>query len=244
VAAAVPESDPYHNAVVRWLEGFNCESNIAPAQLFEKTSGNIIRNLSLKEMYWLDIYPYETNRIAVSMGAPSPQPLALEQVNTSLAHPAYTNVRMTAYMMITNVQTGGRLFGRRAYTGAHAPYTVQGLSGESSAEGYSDASPNWTSATYRVTGNLMRNEGIWRSLRYFVFDDNSFGKPGEPDAFTAEIDIWDPFSALSPIYTQSDVRWWPLRGVENPVIKAKMDDAEKPPVRVRTLRRQNRLPVE
>ena len=137
-------------------------------------------------------------------------------------------------MMITNRETGE----------AHAPYTIQGLSNESSADDYNENSQNWTSATYKVTGQIQKpKEKVWRPLCYFVFDRNSFVPQGQPNEFTAEIDVWDPYSSKSPIYTDPDVRWWPYRGNgggQNIWYKAILNEELKP-VRVRILRPTNRL---
>ena len=224
VDSLVPAGDSYRNAIVKWLEGYNCESNIVLAQFQKKSQSYAGDHISLKEMYWLDIYPFQTNRLVVGLEPIGDVPIPPENIVSNAVLPAYTNVKVKAYMMITNIETGE----------AHAPYTVQGLGNESSAYDYSELSPNWTSATYKVVGMLVGIESVWRSLAYFVFDENSFVPRGQPDEFTSLIEVWDPFSSLTPIYSDQDARWWPYRG-NNILFKAKLDEEAKP-VRVRILK--------
>ena len=229
IDSLIPATDSYHDAVVRWLEGYNCESNIVMTEFQLRNQAYNDKYLSLKEMYWLDIYPFQTNRLVVGIDPLGPVPVPEAQIDTTTSLPALTNMRVRVYMMITNRETGV----------AYAPNTIQGLSNESSGTDYSESSSNWTSATYKVVGNLLTIEGKWRPLRYFVFDSNSFLPKGHPKEFTAEIDVWDPFSSKTPIYTDPDVRWWPYRG-NDPVLKATLNEGLKP-VRVDILKPQSYL---
>ena len=230
----IPPSDPYHDAVVRWLENFGHEEEIIPAELQALSREYNGKHLSLKEMYWLDIYPFQTNRLVVGFTeATHPVTVPEDQIDHTQPIPALTNLRMRVYMMITNRETGV----------AHAPYTIQGLSNESSANDYT-GDQQWTSATYKVMGKLQNpKENVWRSLRYFVFDRDSFVPKGEPNEFTAEIDVFDPFSSQSPIYTDPDVRWWPYSGNgggANIYYKTMLNEQNKP-LSVPILRPTNRL---
>jgi len=223
----IPVTDPYHDAVVRWLENFNCESNIVMAEIQLRDNEYKGKHLSLKEMYWLDIYPFQTNRLVVGVSPPAEHPIPEDQIDYSTPLPALTNMRVNVYMMITNMESKSGE--------AYAPYTIQGLSNESSATDYSETSLNWTSATFKVFGNLLTIEGKWRPLRYFVFDHGSFRPKGDPAGeFTADIEVWDPFSSKTPIYTDPDVRWWPYRGAK-PVMKTMVNEELKP-VRVEILK--------
>jgi hypothetical protein len=225
VDALIPPDDPYHNAVVKWLEHFGAEREIIPAEMQLRYQDFKDHYLSLKEMYWMDIYPFQTNRLIIGVSAPTPIAIPDASIDYTAPYPAYTNVRLSVYMMITNRETGE----------CHAPYTIQGLNyPDETSVNYSDLSPNWTSATFKVVGNLMTIEGKWRPLRYFVFDNNSFNPPGHVKEYEAEVEVWDPFSSKSPIYTDPDVRWWPYRGI-NPVFQSRMNEELKP-VRVRVMK--------
>ena len=230
----IPATDPYHDAAVRWLESFGEEKDIIPAELQFKGRDYDGMHISLKEMYWLDIYPFQTNRLVVGFTeATRPVTVPEDQIDHTQPIPALTNLRMRVYMMITNRETGV----------AQAPYTIQGLSNESSANDYT-GDQQWTSATYKVIGQLQNpKENVWRPLRYFVFDRDSFLPKGDPNEFTAEIDVFDPYSSQSPIYTDPDVRWWPYSGNgggANIFYKTMLNEQNKP-LSVPILRPTNRL---
>ena len=202
----------YTPAVMQWLAGgstllgggrafANQGGAIYPAK-FVCISGEEIRDLTLTEMYWLDIDPTREGMVLKGGMVRPPTKVIWEKPSYTevVGGQTVTNLRVGVYMMISN-----RL--DAAYT-PHAPYTIRGVvPGSSSA---TDSS-GWTSATFKVTGYLsngrddLKPEGTkWLPLRYFVFDENSFGAD-----FTATIEIDDPFQEPSPAYYQG---WWQYVG--------------------------------
>jgi hypothetical protein len=198
----------YTPAVMQWLSGgstlrgggkafANQGGAVYPAK-FVGINGNEIRDLTLTEMYWLDIDPTWEGMVLKGGMVRPPSKVVWQRPSyiENIGSQTVTNLRVGVFMMISNrLDTAYR---------PHAPYTIRGVvPGSSSA---TDSS-GWTSATFKVTGYLgngkdeLKPEGTkWLPLRYFVFDENSFDSD-----FTAVIEIDDPFQEPSPAYYQG---WW------------------------------------
>ena len=123
----------------------------------------------------------------------------------------------------------------------YPPDHLQGL--EPGSTSYDSASgttytgsPNWTSVTFKVTGALQNGyaNNTWVPLRWFVFGPDSFGAPGTPDAYTATIEVSDPFTTYSPAY---DEGWYDYIG--SPVFYSWQIDESRRPRSVEMLKKDS-----
>ena len=198
----VAETSRYRDAIVKWLvRGADAHGNawhdpdatdLGLAD-FAALSGHVVTNMSLTEMYWLDIDPTWNDhdiRFVAGIDAP-PMP---ELVPGYHGTEALTNVTMSVFMQITNSNPA-------ATAKAWAPYVLQGADFENNSWAYADDSANWswTNATFKITGILANgltsedNRLNWIPLRWFVFAPDSF------DAnFRSTITVADPYSTESP----------------------------------------------
>ncbi len=180
-------ADPYYNAVMAWLSAFGDKSdaNGFVGAEFWSLGDEKVGTLGVKDMYWLNINPTESNWVfKAGMGAldgasaVAPKPDLLEGL---------TNVCVQVTMMITNTVTGE----------AFAPDRIQGIEPNTDSRAYDGKTGNWPGATFQICGALQRTDrpDIQRAfypLRWFVFGPDSFRN------FKAEIEINDPHSESSP----------------------------------------------
>ena len=217
------ENNKYTPAVIDWLvKGTMLKDVYGTGQDWPDSDGEIylarwtsikagfgVRDMTLTQMYWLDICPTISNQLLVA-GVYSPTPHIVTKTDGS----SLTNVRMTVFMMLTNdTETVSSPY----YGKAWAPYVIRGLEPGSTSWGYSASSDyGWTNASFKVTGILANgqthcdNENNWIPLRWFVFDDESFRKPDGPEpekAFTADVELLDPYSTESPAYSEGWGTW-------------------------------------
>ena len=217
VRSRIDPNDPYYDAIVYWLcNSFATgDATIKPAY-FIGLSGAVTNEMSLKQMYWLDIPPDEGGWIfragmgGLTPGVPNSQPVTpVERIN-SLTGEKYTNVQVKIFMQLTNKNSNV----------CYAPDHLQGLQPGSSSYSYTGY-PNWTSVTFKVTGALQNGyaNNTWTPLRWFVFGPNSF------DAnYTATIEISDPFTKNSPAYSEG---WYDYPGT--PVFYSwQLDEVRRP----------------
>ena len=218
----IAPNDPYLPAVMNWLSkgvtggpdgsGLPFEGDsIVGAPCRNAADGNFITNLTVKEMYWLDIDPTSGKwefwqGLGELAGNRSTTPVACEKVRPATAAWPETNTNRlyTATMMITNVAARTEDYPRGGI--AYAPYRLQGLANERSDD--RATYPNgWTSVTAKVKMALVKRAGSggqdvsdrFMTMRTFVFGPGSFGaSPGHP--FAARIEILDPYSKSSPGY--------------------------------------------
>ena len=204
-------SDPrYIPAVVDWLlkgktlrGDFEGGDVFAPAEFWSHWSHQKIGDLSLLEMYWLDMDPTVSNLVLEAGFAKPATPHVIDPAYNADA--SLTNVQMSVFMMISNrtEDTSSRWYGQ-----AWTPYTLRGLEpGSNSRDDYPGATTGWTSVTFKVTGIIANgftgvdNPEDWIPLRWFVFDENSFAPlDGSADAGTAKIEVADPRTDKSPVY--------------------------------------------
>ncbi len=204
-------SDPrYIPAVVDWLlkgrtlrGDFEGGDVFAPAEFWSHWSHQKIGDLSLLEMYWLDMDPTVSNLVLEAGFAKPATPHVIDPAYNADA--SLTNVQMSVFMMISNKteDTSSRWYGQ-----AWTPYTLRGLEpGSNSRDDYPGATTGWTSVTFKVTGIIANgftgvdNPEDWIPLRWFVFDENSFAPlDGSADAGTAKIEVADPRTDKSPVY--------------------------------------------
>lgn len=199
------EEEPYHPYVVKWLQdnyGDYEPEDIKLAGYYDLSFENKVRDLSLTEMYQLDINPVEQCRFVAGIGDPG-------NIGGPSAWPVYTkrgeipvtNVQMTVFMMITNTVTGE----------AYPPHVLNGIA-QNSRDFVADAggaawdSTSWTSVTFKVSCRLAEKVGTeepgWVPLKWYFFDDDSFGAAGSDFPFRARLEVEDPFKPWSPAYSE------------------------------------------
>ena len=197
------ENNRYTPAIMKWLENAcDVDYNDWPegdtvylADVLD-LENNVVTNLSLTEMYWLDMCPTITNQCLIAAILEAPD-IIRPRSKTDIE--ARTNLSMTVYMMMSNrtEDVASPYYGK-----AWKPTVLRGLEPGSNSRDYADAKYAWTSETFKVTGLLLNgltsasNRENWIPVRYFVFDENSFTEDGR-----AQIQIDDPHSSASPGYT-------------------------------------------
>ena len=180
------EGNRYTDAIMKWLSDgvtlrTDADGNPIPfanpngeIRLADQLdmAGNVVTNLTLNEMYWLDMDPTMGDLVLKGgidirgpAGEKEPVPLSL-------------------YMMISN-RTDATFV-------PYAPYTIRGLEPDSESATYEGA---WKAATFRIAGCLLGLGNDYLDLKSYVFGPNSFG----PD-FTSRILLDNPFYPPSPGY--------------------------------------------
>ncbi|MGN0832123.1 MAG: hypothetical protein ACI4RD_00560 [Kiritimatiellia bacterium] len=186
----------YTPAVLAWLARGSCGKTPAP---FANPGGeirlaeahdfadNYVCDLSLTEMYWLDMDPTVGGTVLQAGMSAAPYPVEVVRSGAGGAAIQCRDGVVEAMMKIYS-QTGA--------FAPYAPYTLNGIAPGSSSR---TSAAGWNSATFKVTFHLLNGQDdmkdpdmIWMPVRYFVFDDNSFG----PD-FKAKIQVVDPFYQFS-----------------------------------------------
>lgn len=169
---------------------------------FCKPSGEVVTNLTLTEMYWLDMDPTIGNLALLGGMAEAPHPLPARIWRDG--ETVVTNVGMVVYLMITNRNEG-------ASPASWSPYALRGLDPGSSTKDFvpGDVRLNsWKSETFKVTGRLLngltsnQTTANMMPLRWFVFTPDSF------DDGKAAIEILDPHSKQSVGYYTGWGEWW------------------------------------
>lgn len=204
----------YRDAIMHWMQKYDDTKDIQmakfrPLSKFSDTTGASDTQLSLEDMYWLNISPIEPGWLFVAgiggwgQGTDGAPVVAPYEYKNPVTGDVGTNVTIRMTMFLTNTVS---------HT-AHAPDRLQGL--EPGSTSYDSASgtvydpslnPNWTSVTFKVTGALQNGaaNNTWLPLRWFVFGPDSFD-----ENFTATIDIHDPFKPDSSTATAG---WGKYRG--------------------------------
>ena len=192
--------DPYTPAVMRWLVNGSASGSFVkpggPLSLakWQGLHSSTVTNLSVKEMYWLDIDPTEGGWW-----------LRGGTVDFK-GSPVYRKRRLNDYltMYYTNRQIRVKLYlSNDVSKVVYAPYRLQGLGGEQSDDATFTSA--WTSETFKVEAYLnngrANNKGFM-PFRWFVFGPNSFEPKGSSEGeYTSLIEILDPFSPSSPGYS-------------------------------------------
>ena len=186
--AGLDADGPYRDEVINWLEQFD-EKAIKLAWYYNATGTERIRQLSLTEMYWLDIPPTEQCQFwAGLVGDVRGVPVTYYNWIDGQQVPV-TNTRVQVSMLITNLET------RVAWP----PNCLQTVGNRRS-----DVEPpqrgEWPGVTFKVEAALLNlAPDNWIPLRFFVFDGASFPSGG-PQDHTVTIELWDPFDTASPTY--------------------------------------------
>ena len=186
----------YKPAIMKWLaegkagkggDAFANPNGPLVAAVYRGHDGSRSDPIDLVGMYWLDLDPTQGGwELWGGMGSYHGTLPVITTTNRthSIWGVTHTNIVFTAWLMITNTVTGGP---------AYPPYRLQGLNNEKSDE----YTGNWTSVTFKVSMQL-RAESLWRNLRYFVFDADSFSPATAAEPFTTSIEVMDPHSMQSP----------------------------------------------
>ena len=188
---------------------------------------SIITNMTLTEMYWLDMDP-TVGSLALKGGIVDVKPPNEER-----------NVELIAYLMITNRLSGD----------AWTPYVLRGLRPGETSWDYDNTGWGWTSVTFKVTGRISNGltgaeiRRDWIPLRWFVFHEDSFMSRWTPGEGTSVIQLHDPYSKESPGYTAG---WydWKLEYGELPVYFSWALDTRIKPVSVEVLKKENRYDTD
>ena len=231
----------YRDAILKWLEegktakgpwkNYGLEE-ICPVE-FRSLYGTVVTNLTLTQIYWLDIDPTISNQAFVAGMASAPLPAIRDGYYGS---EAVTNVKMSIKMFVTNTAENAEAYfnGKTAY----APYTLRGLEPGSLSK---DLAGNvaWTSVTFKVAGLLANgltsemNEKNWVPLRWFVFDDNSFDSD-----FITKVEVKDPLGTESPGYGAGWSDWVEEHGA-TPIFFKWAIDTKLKPFTVELLKKEN-----
>ena len=247
----VPEDDPYRDAIIDWLEGGtdlygNPFADVESGDIKLAThrswwTGAVMTNLTLREMYWLDMDPTIGNLSLI--GGITVDPHGIEHVVTRTIGESsviMTNRRVNVYMMISNenatVAAPTYPRGAHDFTTHWTPYVLRGLKPGESSRYYVSATDDWDSVTFKVTGMLMNGYTSFENidnkvpLRHFVFNANSFSAEG-----LSKIEVYDPYSPLSLGYNAGWKRWWDKHGY-CPVVFFWTIDTRLPPLGVEQLK--------
>lgn len=225
-------NNKYRNAIMKWLEGgkdaygkawANPYADEIRLAEFRSLHGSVVTNMTLTQMYWLDMDPTVGDLALVAGMASAPLP----EIKPGYAgSEAVTNLKMGVKMYITNTteDVSSPYYAKPAY----APYTLRGLEpGSLSKDLSSDVA--WTSVTFKVTGILANgftsesNENNWVPLRWFVFGENSFDSD-----FVSRIEVKDPFGTDSPGYGAGWSEWVEKNGATPVFFKWAIDSRLKP----------------
>ena len=219
----VSEDNPYRPAIIDWLEKGvdvygNAWADIAAGEIrlaqFMGLNADVISDLTLTEMYWLDMDPTVGNLALIGgmvSGATGPvvdeHIMTMEPGGNSVV---LTNRRMTVYMMITNRTDDAT----SPHYGQHwTPYVLRGLTAGSNSLGYGTTMSSWDSVTFKITGMIINGNTSFDNidnkvpLRHFVFNEHSFGANG-----LSRIEVVDPYSTLSFGYMSGWKNWWDKHG--------------------------------
>lgn len=192
------EDNRYTPAVIDWLEkgvdayGHDWPSDVDIDSLYLadvlNTFNEVVTNLTLTQMYWLDMCPLISNQCLVAGFSKPPQPIVRERVSDGKR---LTNVVMTVYAMISN-RTDDIYSPYYGAGWAKAPYVLRGVEPSSLSWQYTNTtSASWTSESFQVQGILLNGHTKWTdpdnwiSLRYFMFGPDSFKD------FQSQIEILD-----------------------------------------------------
>ena len=192
---SLDKASPYYNAVLDWLQNGRTLTgsfdNPDPESIddlkiakFVPYSGYApaITNLTLTEMYWLDIDPTSTNgQWWLRAGLVGYVPGTITANND-----------LTVYMCISNDATFA----------AYAPYTLRDRNGQSSQELANAGNlPAWNGPYFQITAwvqnNLPKNLGFL-PVDWYVFGGNGGVSSSFNSDFTTTISVLDPRSPLSP----------------------------------------------
>ena len=205
--------DEYREAIINWLaQRKSATGNAWPAgdeiylSKFITLSGAKTNDMTLTEMYWLDICPFVPNlnfyggyyATGIEVLARK-NPYSLKTLNNTI---------IDFKLFITNANEEGEATDEQySYTPfddtytkrAWAPYVLRGKDPNVTSWDYLDGNWLWTNVSFNVVGKLNNSitmaspRKYWIPLRRFVFDENSFSED-----FVSTVEILDPKDEDSP----------------------------------------------
>ena len=156
--------------------------------------------LSLTEMYWLDMDP-TMGDLALVAGTLNFVP----QVPKS---DGSTNMMVDVFMLVTNRTADAA----SSWYGTNwTPYVLRGMDpGSTSWKYLAERSWRWTNETFNIKGVLQNgqtsiapNSRNWIALRWFVFTKDSF----DPATKTTSIELRDPLGTDTPAFSEGWYDW-------------------------------------
>ncbi len=196
------DQNSYSPAVMDWL--FNEYSKYGPEDLskalYKDLSKTKSEELTLTEMYWLNIPPVHKDNLGGSniwfvagMGSliANEEPDVEPRVTVRPDGTIRSNVYMTVTMMITN----------KATDVAWPPDRLNGhvYDGRGSSDLTSEEQSAWTSAVFSIVGALQKSDVSDRylPLQQYTFKPGSFGAADETHPFQTRVEVVDPHSPNS-----------------------------------------------
>ena len=196
------DQNSYSPAVMDWL--FNEYSKYGPEDLskalYKDLSKSKSEELTLTEMYWLNIPPVHKDNLGGSniwfvagMGSliANEEPDVEPRVTVRPDGTIRSNVYMTVTMMITNWATDV----------AWPPDRLNGhvYDGRGSSDLTSEEQSAWTSAVFTIVGALQKSDvsGRYLPLQQYTFKPGSFGAADDPHPFQTRVEVVDPHSPNS-----------------------------------------------
>ncbi len=197
------DQNSYSPAVMDWL--FNEYSKYGPEDLskalYKDLSMSKSEELTLTEMYWLNIPPVHKDDLGGSniwfvagMGSliANEEPDVEPRVTVRPDGTIRSNVYMTVTMMITN----------KATDVAWPPDRLNGhvYDGRGSSDLTSEEQSAWTSAVFSIVGALQKSDVSDRylPLQQYTFKPGSFGAADDPlHPFQTRVEVVDPHSPNS-----------------------------------------------
>ena len=244
----VDEDNPYRPAIIDWLNGGtdlygnpfadNVAGDIKLAE-FRTMNNTFVTNMTLTEMYWLDMDPTVGNLALLGGMAEAPTSRTVDIPGGG----SRTYLRMGVYMMITNGNEGASVpeypRGPNDFGSHWTPYALRGLEPGENSLGYEQEEKDWNSVTFKLTGLLLNGKtnpkvvDYWMPLRWFVFREDSFTAEG-----LSRIEIEDPHSPDSIGYNTGWGRWWEENGFTDPVYFWSIDTRLQP-IGIEPLKQEN-----
>ena len=239
----VDEDNPYRPAIIDWLNGgtdlygnrfTDWDSGEIKLAEFRSMNNTFVTNMTLTEMYWLDMDPTAGNLALLGGMAEAPS-------SRTVGGKKY--LKMGVYLMITNgnetVETPEHQRGANDFVTHWTPYALRGLAPGSNSLGYEQAVDDWDSVTFKLTGLLLNGKtnpksvDNWMPLRWFVFREDSFTPEG-----ISRIEIEDPHSPDSIGYNTGWGAWWEKNGFTDPVYFWSIDTRLQP-IGIEPLKQEN-----
>ena len=233
----------YRNAVLNWLGQEKWKDkdpdDIRFARMAQLRTPEATHEMTLIDMYWLDICPFNTVGEGIEnpfeQMTPPKSEWVLRAGFTDYKPPSEGIIRHKGWGDVTNSVFKVKMFITNEFdcvnNPTHAPYTLQGIANERSCDGnYSGA---WTSETFKINGflDVNRDGGFNRGFlpfREFIFnrgsfapagtgpgtdtvsgDENDGAHAGTPGDFETVIELLDPFSSASAAGASYGWRRWP-----------------------------------
>ena len=179
----------YRNAVLNWLGQEKWKDkdpdDIRFARVARLCTSEATHEMTLIDMYWLDICPFNTE---TEPKEANPFEAMVPPKSEWVLRAGFTDYKPNAIVRhkgwgdVTNSVFKVKMFITNEYdcvaNPTYAPYTLQGIGNERSCDG--GYTGGWTSVTFKITGDIQISDPAyagrerWLPLRWFVFGKYSF----------------------------------------------------------------------